>query len=298
MATVYFSLIVFAAITLTPMLWLVAASVKHPKFIFSDTFFGPVSGEAVHEVPKEGATPPFSKDDMEEIEVEGLFPHLSTYNFENLFNSVPFGRYVMNSFFVTCASVLIQLLFASLGGFALAKYEFRGKTLIMILMLMTMMIPGQVMLAPLYELIYRIGFVDTYMGLIIPGAVSVFGMFLFRQSMLHIPNDLLEAGRVDGCSEFRVYWSIALPVTRPMIGAFTLISFMAAWNNFLWPQIILQTQERFTLTIGLNQMTGIYKGNEGAIMAGTLLSVLPVVGLFFMLQKEFISGLTAGAVRG
>ena len=165
-------------------------------------------------------------------------------------------------------------------------------------MLTTMMIPAQVMLAPMYELIYAMGLVDSYWGLIIPGAVSVFGMFLFRQSMLDLPDDLLQAGRIDGCTELRLYWDVVLPVQRPMIGAFCLIAFMGSWNNFLWPQIILHSQERFTLPIGLNQMVGLYAQEYGAMMAGTLLAVLPVVLLFFLLQKEFISGLTAGAVKG
>ena len=123
-------------------------------------------------------------------------------------------------------------------------------------------------------------------------------MFLFRQSLLDLPDDLLQAARIDGCSELRLYWSVVLPVTRPMIGAFCLISFMGSWNSFLWPQIILQTQERFTLTIGLNQMVGLYSQEYGALMAGTLLAVMPVMALFFLLQREFISGLTAGAVKG
>jgi ABC-type glycerol-3-phosphate transport system permease component len=264
------ALLLLAIVTLTPMLWLIAASLKEPKFIFAYTFFGPL---------------------------DQLGETLSFYNFRNLFASVPFDRYVINSFFITCATVMIQLFLSSLGGFALAKYRFRGRRAVMLLMLLTMMLPGQVLLAPLYELIYRMGLVDSYAGLIVPGAVNVFGLFLFRQSMLSIPDDLLEAGRVDGCSEFRLYWTIALPVTRPMIAAFTLIAFMMAWNNFLWPQIILQTQQRFTLTIGLNNMVSVYEGVDGAIMAGTLLSVLPVVILFFALQKEFISGLTSGAVK-
>jgi len=199
---------------------------------------------------------------------------------------------------VSGVTVMVQLFFASLGGFALAKYEFRGKRPIMILMLATMMIPGQVMLGPLYELIYHVGFMDSYLGLIVPGCVSVFGMFLFRQSMLQIPDDLLEAGRIDGCSEFRLYWNVALPVSRPMTGAFCLISFMGTWNSFLWPQIVLHTQERATLPIALTQMVGLYSQKYGVLMAGTLLSILPVVILFFILQKEFISGLTAGAVKG
>jgi len=249
------------------MVWLIAATVKGPDDLFHYLFFPPPQ-------------------------------HFSLYNFRQLFEQIPYVRFMINSLFVSGATVLLQLFFSSLGGFALAKYEFRGKRVIMVLMLTTMMIPAQVMLAPMYELIYAIGLVDSYWGLIIPGAVSVFGMFLFRQSMLDLPDDLLQAGRIDGCTELRLYWDVVLPVQRPIIGAFCLIAFMGSWNNFLWPQIILHSQERFTLPIGLNQMVGLYAQEYGAMMAGTLLAVLPVVLLFFLLQKEFISGLTAGAVKG
>ncbi len=260
-------LLAVTVVMLTPLVWLLAACIKGPDDLFHYLFFPP----------------------------PGKF---SLYNFKQLFTDIPFLRFLANSFFVTGATVLIQLFFSSLGGFALAKYDFKGKNIIMLIMLGTMMIPIQVLMAPLYELIYKMGLVDTYPGLIVPGAVSVFGMFLFRQSMLHIPDDLLQAGRIDGCSEFRIYWNIALPVSRPMIGAFCLISFMIAWNNYLWPQIILQTRDRYTLPIGLSQMVGVYSHDYGALMAGTLLSFLPVVILFFILQREFISGLTAGAVKG
>ena len=254
-----------AVVMLTPLVWLLAASVKGPDDLFHYMFFA---------------------------------PDFSSYNFTQLFSQVPFVRFMINSFFVAGATVLVQLFFSSLGGFALAKYSFRGKKVVMVVMLATMMIPGQVMMAPLYELIYTLGMVDSYLGLIVPGAVSVFGMFLFRQTMLDLPDDLLQAGRIDGCTELRLYWDIVLPVSRPMIGAFCLIGFMGSWNNFLWPQVILHSQERFTLTIGLNQMVGLYAQDYGAMMAGTMLAVLPVVLLFFLLQKEFISGLTAGAVKG
>ena len=386
---IHLILILATSLTLIPMCWLVAATFKHPDYVFSYTFFGPVYSEPetedffLYEFWNEfdenytggNASEAFSGALNKSLEVatgktpdpriaetiiaenptlfneqfpdsynretsnilaqaldpylpgdyspaftnhfhEGylenydpmyvglplenpraFMPALSWANFNNLFTSIPFGRYVINSFFISCATVLIQLFFSSLAGFALAKYNFAGKKPIMTVMLLTMMIPGQVMLAPLYELIYKMGLVDSYFGLIVPGAVNVFGIFLFRQSMMHIPTDLLEAGRVDGCSEFRIYWNIVLPVSRPMIGAFTLIAFMGAWNNYLWPQIILHTQERFTLPIGLSQMVSAYEGNYGALMAGTFMSVLPVVVLFFMLQKEFISGLTAGAVK-
>ena len=266
----YAVLVGLVALMLTPLVWLVACAFKTPDAFFHYTFFPP---------PWEAGA-------------------WTLQNFVQLFREIPFMRFLMNSFFVSGTSVLVQLFFASLGGFALAKYEFRGKKVIMVIMLATMMIPGQVLLAPLYELIFRMRLMDSFPGLILPGAVSVFGMFLFRQSMMQIPDDLLQAGRIDGCSEFGLYWNIALPVSRPMIGAFCLISFMGSWNNFLWPQIILHTQERFTLPIGLNQMVGLYHQDYGVLMAGTLLSILPVVALFFVLQKEFISGLTAGAVKG
>lgn len=261
----YALLVGASAVVLVPLVWLVAAAFKAKEDMFHYTFFSPR-------------------------------PTLA--NFRELFQQIPFLRYMANSFFVAGTITIVQLFFASLGGFALAKYEFRGKRLVMILMLATMMIPGQVMLAPMYKLIYRMGLVDTHAGLIVPGAVSVFGMFLFRQSMLKIPDELLQAGRIDGCSEFRLYWEIVLPVSRPMIGAFCLIAFLGSWNSFLWPQIILHSEHLSTLPIAMNQQVNVYEANYGVLMAGTLLSILPVAVLFFALQKEFISGLTAGAVKG
>ena len=263
--SVYLLLIGITAISLIPLVWLVAACFKDSGDLFHYTFFA---------------------------------PHLSLAPFQDLFKTIPFLRFLMNSVFFTGAIVLTQLFFSSLAGFALAKYNFRGKKLILTLMLATLLIPGQVVMAPLYELIYRLGLVDTYAGLIIPGAVSVFGIFLFRQAMLAVPDELLYAGRLDGCSEFGLYWRIVMPVTRPMVGAFCLISFMGAWNDFLWPSIILHNQARFPLPVALNQMVGVYQQQYGALMAGTLLSVLPVVALFFLLQREFVAGLTAGAVKG
>src|SRR6185503_14547072 len=124
--------------------------------------------------------------------------------------------------------------FSSLGGFALAKYTFRGKKPLMLLMLATMLLPSQVLLGSSQELMYHLGWIDSYLAIIVPGAVSVFGMFLFMQAMKSVPDELLQAARMDGCSELRLWWEIALPIGRPMIGAFTLLSFMSAWNSFLW----------------------------------------------------------------
>ncbi|MBN1903378.1 carbohydrate ABC transporter permease, partial [Candidatus Sumerlaeota bacterium] len=190
---VYSMLLLVTVIMLTPMVWLIAAAFKGKEDLFHYLFFS---------------------------------PNPTLNNFRLLFREIPFFRFLMNSFFVSGMCVMTRLFFSSLGGFALAKYEFRGKKAVMTLMLATMMIPGQVMLGPLYELIYHLKLMDSLWGLIIPGMVGVFGIFLFRQSMLHIPDDLLDAGRIDGCNEFRIYWNIILPVSKPMIGAFCLIAFM------------------------------------------------------------------------
>jgi ABC-type glycerol-3-phosphate transport system permease component len=163
-----------------------------------------------------------------------------------------------------------------------------------------MLLPSQVLLPGSYDLIYHFGWIDSYLAILIPGAVSAFGILLFKQSMGGLPDELLQCGRLDGCSEFRLWWDIALPVVRPMIGAYTLLSFLTEWNSFLWPQIVLQSESKYTLPIGLNNMTGLpeYQHNYGILMAATLISILPVAGMFFALQRDFISGLASGAVKG
>lgn len=263
----YVVLIFFAAIALIPFIWLLAATTKTKDDLFNYTFFAP-----------------------------GF--RMTLDNFKDLFTTVPFWRYILNSVFITCAGVTLQLFLSSLAGFALAKYEFKGKPVLYLLMLATMMIPSQVTIAPTYELLYKMRLVDTYAGLLIPGAVSVFGIFLFDRALRQVPDELMQAARIDGCTEFRIYWEVVMPLARPMIGAFCLISFMGQWNSFLWPQIMLHSNDKFTLPIALNQMVGIYSQNYGMLMAGTFLSVLPVIILFFLLQREFIAGLTSGAVKG
>lgn len=261
----YIVLLFGAVITLTPLAWLICATLKSQDDLFSYTF---------------------------------LAPHVTLDSYRLLFASVPFGRYMVNSVFIAGSIVTAQLFFSSLAGFALAKYEFRGKNVVMLVMVATMLIPGQVVLAPMYELLWRLGLIDQHIGLIIPGAVSVFGIFLFRQSILQVPDELLFAARIDGCSEFRIYYDVVMPISRPMIGAFCLISFMGSWNGFLWPQIILHRRDLHTLPIALNQMINQYSQQYGMLMAGTLLCVLPVIVLFLLLQKEFVAGLTTGAIKG
>jgi ABC-type glycerol-3-phosphate transport system permease component len=164
-------------------------------------------------------------------------------------------------------------------------------------MLASLTIPGVVLLAPNFEVIWRLGWMDTYKALLIPGCVSVFGIFLFRQAMLSIPDDLIEAGRIDGCGEFRIYMTLVMPLVRPMIGAFILISFLGSWNAFIAPNIFLQTQGKLTLPVVLNQYISTYRQQYGVFLAGTLLAIIPPAILFLSLQREFIRGLTSGALK-
>lgn len=260
-----------AMISLTPFFWLICATFKTSEDFFAYAFL------------------PWS--------------HPERWTFSNyvlLFEKNPFTTWLCNSFFLASTYTVIVVALSSLGGFALAKYRFPGKKLVMGMMLATMLLPSQVLLTPQWELMYKIGWLDTYAAILVPGAVSVFGMFLFMQAMKTVPDELLQAGRIDGCSELRLWWEVALPIVKPMLGAFTLLSFMGAWNSFLWPQIVLQSPEKYTLPIALANMLGLpeYTTPYGVLMTGTFLSILPVALLFFILQKDFIAGLASGAVKG
>ncbi len=256
---------------LTPFLWVICASFKRQDDLFTSSFL------------------PWRHPG-----------HLTLDNFRTLFRREPFGQWLVNSVFLTSVQTLLSVTLSSLGGFALAKYRFRGRRVLMTFMLGTMLLPGVVLLPSNYLLMYRFGWLNSYLAIVVPGAVSAFGMFLFMQAMRTVPQELLEAGRLDGCSELRLWWTVALPVVRPMTGAYTLLSFLGSWNSYLWPSIVLQDDTKFTLPIGLANMVGLpeFDSQYGVLMAATLLSVLPVVVLFFALQRDFVSGLASGAVKG
>jgi len=272
---VHVVLLLFAAATLIPFVWLICAAFKGREDFFSANFIPAGDG------------------------LFGLaWDKMTLSNFHRLFTELPFLRYLLNTFFLASTVTFLATLGSSMGGFALAKYRFCGRRAIIVVMLASMMIPRQVLLAPMYELIYRIGWIDNYLALIVPSLASVFGIFLFRQAFLGLPNDLMDAARIDGANELRLYWTVAMPSVRPMVGAFTLVVFLGQWNTYLWPQIILQSSDKYPLAVAMANMVGIYRQEYGMVMAGTLVSVIPVMTLFLLLQKEFIAGLTTAAVKG
>ncbi|MCS7033918.1 MAG: carbohydrate ABC transporter permease [Phycisphaerae bacterium] len=277
-------LLMVCSLMLLPFVWLICAAFKDKSVLNEYTFLPPVA----RWFPGDAGEPAL----------------LNLGNFRELFTPRPtlqgpvsFWRYLVNSLFLASASTVISLFFCSLAGYALAKYRFRGRSIIQTFMLASLMVPGVVFLIPNWEIIWRLGWMDSYLGLIVPGAVSVFGIFLFRQAMLDIPTELIEAGRIDGCSEFRIYLSLVVPLVRPMIGAFCLLTFLGHWNAFLGPNMYLQSQSKLTLPVVLNQYIGVYTQQYGVFLAGTLIAIIPPAILFLSLQREFIAGLQSGALK-
>jgi ABC-type glycerol-3-phosphate transport system permease component len=215
----------------------------------------------------------------------------------SLHGTIVFWQYLLNSLFLASAATVIQLFFCSLGGYALAKFRFQGRRNLMLFMAGSMMLPSMLFLAPTYDMLVHIGWIDSYAALLVPSAANAFGIFLFRQSMLSVPNSLIEAARVDGASEFHIYSSIVMPLVKPMTAAFCLIVFMGQWNTFLGPQVYLQSDYKLTVPVILSQYVSQFQEEYGMFLAGTFLSILPIAVLFLALQKEFISELASGTTR-
>lgn len=271
----HLALVPLAIATLIPFLWLILASLKTPED-FSGSMFLP-------------------KDESGRVDLS----RFTFDNFERLFTDVGIGRSIVNSVFLASTTAVLATLCAAAGGYALARFRFRGRNAATLLVLAAVIIPPPLLLAPSYQLLFHLNLLDTFTGLILPAVAPAFGIFLFRQATLQgVPESLIEAARIDGASEVGIFTTIVLPLVRPMIGAFMLLTFLAVWNNFIVPQVVLQSEERYPLSVTVAQMRGLYQQDYGLLMAGTLVSILPVAGLFMLLQREFIQGLTSGAVKG
>lgn len=224
-------------------------------------------------------------------------------NYRDVFTLLPFPRYFLNSVVVTGSVVLFNVVFGTAAAYAFAKLRFRGRNLIFGLLLLTLMVPFQVNLIPLYKIMVElhraVPFLgaDTYFGLVAPSAISVFGIFLMRQFLRSIPDELLESARVDGASEWRILRSIVFPLATPGMATLAIFSFVGAWNDFLWPLIVTSSDSMRTLPVGLALLARRNTVNWGDTMAGTVLVALPMILVFLVLQRRFIEGLTAGAVK-
>ncbi|WP_395940478.1 carbohydrate ABC transporter permease [Bacillus sp. E214] len=240
-----------------------------------------------------------------DIFAQGLNIHidLSSINFSNygkLFtnNNGIFLSWFKNSALITIIQTVLVLIFCSMVGYGLAQYRFRGRNFIFMLVLIMLMVPGDILLIPLYKLVTNLGLMDTYAGVILPGIVPPATVFFFRQYAIGIPNDYAEAARIDGAGEFRIFSQIYVPMMKPAFGAMTIMTSMGAWNNFLWPLIVMRSDENLVIPAGLLTAMTPYGNNYDIVFSGSIMSIIPILILFLFNQKSFISGMTVGGVKG
>ncbi|MCK4297580.1 MAG: carbohydrate ABC transporter permease [Candidatus Marinimicrobia bacterium] len=265
--SLYIILIIMCILTLAPLVWMISASLMP-------------TGQANTYPPKF-------------IPTKVTFVH-----YINLFTRLNLFRYFMNSTIVSLAVTFISLFVNSMAGFAFAKYRFPGRDRIFKLLLAAMIIPGQVTMLPLFLMLNRMGLINTYWGIIIPGMASIFGIFLIRQYIFSIPDSLIEAARMDGASDFRIYWSVILPLCKPILVTLIIFSFMGSWNDFLWPLIVMTRDSMYTLPVALANLMGEHAQDIELMMAGSVLTILPVLVVFMALQKYYIKGIMMGSVKG
>jgi ABC-type glycerol-3-phosphate transport system permease component len=264
----YLVLIAIATFMILPFVWMLSASFKLPEDIF-------------------GYPPKLISDN----------PTWNNYRF--LFEEKDMVRILWNTFFIAIAGTILSLFFTALGGYGFAKFNFPGKPALFAFLLATMIVPGAVMMVPSFVLMRIFGWVDTFWPLIVPGAANAFGIFFFRQYISTVSDELLDAARIDGASEFGIFWRIIIPIITPGMTSLGLIFFMASWNNYLGPLIYLKSPEKWTITLAINGLIGgaglTYWGPQ---MAMSVISLLPLLIIFLVFQRRFAEGIMAGAVKG
>jgi multiple sugar transport system permease protein len=219
-------------------------------------------------------------------------------HYVTLFERLSLARYLLNSFVVATVVTVVSLLLNSMAGYAFAKLHFSGRDRIFRILLGALVIPAQVAMLPLFLLLKEMGLVNSYLGVMIPGLASIFGIFLMRQYTMSLPDSLLDAARIDGAGEFRIYWSLVLPLCKPILVTLAIFTFMAVWNDFMWPLIILSDESMYTLPVALANLLGEHVQDTELMMAGSVLTMLPVTVLFMILQRHYIEGIMSGSVKG
>ncbi len=266
MTVIYVLLVLLALFLMGPFLWLLSVSLMPGRNIFS--------------------TPP------------AIFPTFIDFdNYVQVWQFMNFPKYMLNTVIITALGVIFNVVLASLTGYPLAVFRFKGKNLVFTLLIATMIIPSYTSFIVHYLTIQGLHLGNTYLGVVLPGAVSVFNIFLMRQTFIHIPTDVRDSGKMDGASEFRIWWQLVLPLVKPALAVISLLEAMSFWNSFLWPIVILNDTELYPLAAALTYLNGQFAYNFGWIAAGTMISVLPIIILFLFTQRYYMEGL-AGAVKG
>lgn len=255
--------------TVLPFLWMAGTSVKPKEMI---------------ETPTLDVFPPLERFTLE--------------HYRELRERVPdYPRNAWNSLFVATSITVLTILLNAAAGYAFAKFRFPGRERLFALLVGTMMVPGQVTMMPVFILMKHLGLLNTYTGLILPGSASVFAIFLMRQFMMGIPDELMEAARIDGCGEFRLFWQIMLPLAKPAIATLAIFTFMGSWNEFLWGLIIMLDDSMYTLPVALANLQGQHDRNFGLQMAGSVVVILPVLLVFLLMQRHYIKGIATTGLK-
>jgi len=230
----------------------------------------------------------------------GLLPSTATTdNYQRLFEQLDFPRYFFNSTLIALAVTAGNLVFCPMLGYSLAKLEWRGKRVIMGLVLATLMVPAGITLIPNFIMMSKLGFVNTYPGLILPFLAGPFGVFLLRQFMYGVPNELLEAARIDGANEFRIFWTVVIPIATPVLATLGILTFLGSWNSFLYPLVMATEPNMYTLPVALATFaTGQYQADHGMLMAGSVVLVLPVLIVFIVFQRWITEGIATTGLKG
>lgn len=267
-ALLYVGLVIVLLASVLPMVWAISGSFKNIDEIF--------------------AIPPH------------LIPaHATIANYVTLFTQIPLPKWLWTSLWTALVSTTISVIFSTMGGYAFAKFQFRGRQVLFDIMFSSMMIPVTVLVIPLFVEIAKMGLGNTYVALILPWLAPAFGIFMMRQFIVQaVPSQMLEAARIDGAGELAIFFRIVLPVLRPALGALAVWLFLTSYNNFMWPLIVIADNNKYTLPLGLNSLTSAYTADYGVILAGSVIAAIPTVALFIALRKQLISGLTVGAVKG
>jgi multiple sugar transport system permease protein len=265
--TVYAALLVAGALTVMPFVWMLLGSIKSDGEILADP--------------------------------GGWLPHSATLgNYRRWFESLHITTYFMNSAIVAVLTVLGNLVFCSMVGYAMAKLEFTGKRLLFGLVMITLMVPGVVTFVPLFVVVAKLHLINTYAGLVLPFLTSPIGVFLMRQFIRSIPDSLIEAARIDGAGEFRIFARIVLPLSGPPLATLSILTFLASWNNFLWPLVVAQNQDRYTLPVALSlYASGEQATDYGLLLAGSVMVITPIVAAFIALQRWFVQGVATTGIK-
>lgn len=272
----YAFVLIATLLILTPFVWLIIASFKTNEDFFTSTF-----------LPTNGGIFDIAWD------------RLTFRNYVEVFNQPNFARALLNSVMLSSVTAVLATLACAMAGYTLALLSFRGRTAVTWLVLAALIIPPPLLIAPGFQVLFELGLLDSLWGLILPAITPAFGVYLFRQSAISsVPKELIEAARLDGCGEIRTFFTIVLPLLRPTVSAFVMITFLGTWNNFLTPQIVMQSPGGFPLSVAIAQLKNTYYQDYGLLMAGTMVSIAPVAALFLIMQRDFVSGLTRGAVKG